>query len=169
MRWLTFLICAAVVLTLQAAVAPRLELMGIRPDWVLVVVVFFALHARVPDSILGAWMIGFCADLLTIERFGLLSVSYGLTAVFIVSIRDYVFITSTVTQAVVTLVAGLRLRTAWMVYRRNLYDVPETIAFDLVTQVCLASLYTVAWAPLIQRPLLHMSRRLGLVPPRYGR
>ena len=55
MRWPAFGICAICVLTLQVAIAPRFELFGQRPDWLLVVIVFFALYSRSTDAVLGAW------------------------------------------------------------------------------------------------------------------
>jgi len=58
MRWLSFLLLGVVLLTLQSAVAPRIELLGARPDWLLVVVVFFAMHAPPRDAVIGAWIIG---------------------------------------------------------------------------------------------------------------
>ena len=51
MRWLTFAILAILVLTLQAAVAPRIELFSARPDFLLIVVVFLGLYAPSKDAI----------------------------------------------------------------------------------------------------------------------
>lgn len=167
MRWVTFLVLAAFVLTLQSVVAPRLELLGARPDWVLVVVVFFALRAARPEAMLGAWVLGACADLMTVERFGLLALSYGLAAVGVVSVREYVFRRRPLTQFVLTLLACLLLRLAWLLYCRMLYDPAGSLLVDMAVDVVTASVYTAAWAPIWHAVLGRMPRTFGLPRPRY--
>ena len=73
MRWLGFAICAGLALTLQTTVAWRLEIRGARPDWMLVLAVFFVLHARTLDALIGAWLLGALMDNYSMARFGLLS------------------------------------------------------------------------------------------------
>ena len=70
MRWLGFAICAALVLTLQTTVAWRLEIRGAQPEWMLVLAVFFALHARSVDALIGAWLLGALMDNYSMARFG---------------------------------------------------------------------------------------------------
>ena len=65
MRWVVFLVLAVPILTAQSALSQRMELFGARPDWLLVLVVFVALHARRHDAVLGAWVLGMAADLMT--------------------------------------------------------------------------------------------------------
>ncbi len=168
MRWIPFLLLAVVVLTLQTAVAPRLELFGARPDWLLVVVVFFALHAPPRDAAIAAWIAGGCADLMTIERLGLLALSYLLVAVAVTSVREVLFRSQGVTRFLVTLAAGLLLRLAWTVYRGVLYGPPDSLLADLAIGVVMASVYTAAWAPPVHMLLSRMSRAFGLRRPRYS-
>lgn len=167
MRWLTFFLCGGLALTLQSAVAPRLQLCGIRADGLLVFVVFFAMHARLPDAVVGAWIIGACADLMTIERAGLISMSYVLTAVWVASVRDHLFRYRVITQFVVTLMAALLVQVGWFVYRRLLYHPPDPFLTDLAVHALLASAYTAAWAPPVHKVLLAMPGTLGLARPRY--
>ncbi len=167
MRWLAFLLCAAVALALQSALAPYAELFGVRPDWILVVVVFFALYARATDAAIGAWIIGFGADLMTIERIGLMALTYTVAAMFITSIRDYLFCYRPETQFIVTLITCLCIRVCWFFYRRVLYDPAESVVLDLLLQVVAVSIYTAAWALLIHRLLSPMSRLWGVPRPRY--
>lgn len=158
MRWLTFSLCAAAALTLQSALAPYVELFGIRPDWLLVVVVFFALYARPTEAVLGAWIIGFCADLMTIERLGLMALSYALAALLVISIRDYLFCHRPATQFAVTLMVCLMVRAVWCGYRRILYDPAESILLDGIADVAAGSIYTAGWALPVDRLLWAMSR-----------
>ena len=167
MRWLSFILLAATALTLQSAIAPRFELFGVRPDWLLVIVVFFAMHASPRDAAIGAWIIGGCADLMTIERLGLMALTYTLVAVAVTSVRDYVFRDRALTQLLLTLVVSVLVRLAWTVYSRLLHDPGGALFVDLVLEVVIASVYTAVWAPLLHKGLLRMSRTFGLARPRY--
>ena len=166
MRWLTFLLLMVIALTLQSALAPRLEVFGVRPDWLLVVVVFFAMHATARDATFGAWLIGGCADLLTVERLGLLALSYGLAALAVLSVREYLFRHRVWPQFLVTLGACLLIRLAWTVYCRALYDPAGSLWVDLMGGIVMVSLYTALWAPVVHWVLLPMWRTLGLPRPR---
>lgn len=166
MRWLTFILTSSGVLIAQLTLAPHFEWGGVRPDWLLVFVVFFSLRADLVAAIAGGWLLGFCADLLTIERLGLLSLSYGLTAFVVASGRDFVFASSAITQTAATLLAGLSLHTAWFIYRRMLYDMPEAMFREMATVVFPAALYTAAWALVLHRPLRGLTRWLGFASSR---
>ncbi|MCH7808306.1 MAG: rod shape-determining protein MreD [Planctomycetes bacterium] len=167
MRWLTFLLLAGLALVLQSAIAPFVEIFGVRPDWLLVVVVFFSLYARASDAALGAWMIGFAADLMTIERMGLLSLSYLAAALLVSTIRDYVFCYRAGTQFIVTAVICFIVHFGWWTYRHVLYDPAGSLFVDFVQHVALSSLYTAVWAPFVHRFLLMGGRWFGIPRPRY--
>jgi len=167
MRWLTFAILAVVLLTLQSTVAPWFEVFRARPDWLLVTVVFLALYARAGDAVIASWVIGVCADLMTIERFGFLAVSYALAALLVILVREYLQRYRIRTQFVVTLAVCLLLQTAWMVYRRSAYRPTASIPADWLGGSVFTSVYTAAWAPLIHKALLGFSRPLGIVHRRY--
>ena len=167
MRWLTFLVLMIVALILQSALAPRIEIAGTRPDWLLVVVVFFAMHASAREALLGAWITGACADLLTIERFGVLALSYGAAAMLVLPTRDYIFRGAGWPQFLVTLGVCALIRTVWIVYYYAVYDPARSILLELAVGVLLASLYTALWAPLLHRALLPWWWTLGLPRPVY--
>lgn len=168
MRWLPFILMAGAVLTLQATVAPRFELHEVRPDWLLVLVVVIALHAGMADAALGAWIVGACADLMTIERPGLVSLSYLAAALVVTSAREFLFRHRWLTQFAVTLVMCFLVRTGWLVYRRMLYSSFESPWVDAWTDVVLCSVYTAAWAPLLNWAVKPMARVLGLERPRHS-
>ncbi len=167
MRWLTFLIAAGLALTLQSTIAPRFELWGARPDWLLVVVVSFAMHARMPDALIGAALIGAGADLMTIERPGLMAGSYLVAAILVSLVRGSLFRRRPLTQVLVTFAACLTVPMIWLIYRRALYDPLGTLFFDLAIDGVLGSIYTAAWAPPLHGALLSMARVFGLPRPRY--
>ena len=167
MRWLTFMILVAAALTLQSTVAPRLEIFGVRPDWLLVVVLFFGLYAPSGDAIFGGWIIGIAADLMTIERLGLLALSYALSALLVVAVRDYLFRDRAVTQFILALSVSLILRAAWMIFRRVLYGPSGASPWESSAEWVWASIYTAAWAPLLGAILLGRSHWFGISRRRY--
>ena len=167
MRWLGFIFCALFVLTAHSALAPRFELLGARPDWLFVFVVFFALYARGSDAVVGAWILGACADLMTLERIGLMSLSYGLTALAVVAVREYMFRHRVHTQFLLTLVLGLGVRAGWGSYRLLAYPEAGWAAWEILVEIVFGAVYTAAFAPPIHAVLLTMPRMLGLPRQRY--
>ena len=168
MRWLTFAVVTGLALTLQASLAPRLELFSARPDFLMIFIVFLGLHAPSNHAIAGAWILGVCADLMTIERFGVIALSYGLTSMIVTSLREYLFRYRVVTQTAVTLIACLLIRTVWTIYYHLMYDAWEPFLRDWLIGGVMVSVYTAAIAPFAFRVLLRMSRWLGIARPRYG-
>ena len=168
MRWWSFLLVSVCFLTLQAAIAPRLALGGVRPDWLLVVVVFLALHGVRRDAVVAGWILGLCADLMSVERFGLLALSYASAAWFVGSFRDSLFRHHAATQFVVTYLVSLLLQVLWLIYRRSLYSTGVSIVVDLAVVLLLAPAYTAIWAPPIHAVLLALAPHLGLPRPKYS-
>lgn len=167
MRWLTFFVLAVAMLVLSSAVAPRVTFFGIWPDWLLVTVLFFALYARPLDAVLGAWILGALADLMTVERLGFLALSYALAALLVASLREYLFRYRPAVQFVLVFSVSLLLRLVWTLYRGVLYDSGQSLGGIVFVDWLLGSLYTAAWAPLMFKVLLSMSRSLGIPQPRY--
>jgi len=157
MRWIVFILLLCLILTVQSAVIPRLSLWGARADLLLATTVFLGLFARPRESIVAAWLLGVGADLLTIERFGLMSLTYVVIALSVSSIRLYVFRESRLTQLVVTLIAALLVNLFGLLYRHVVYDPGESVVRGLGGSVILASLYTTA----MSMPLYAVLRRLG--------
>ena len=155
------------LLTVQSTAAPWISLLGARPDWLLGAVVVLALHAPARDAAIGAWIIGACADLMSIERFGLIALTYLLAAMAVTSIREFLFRHRWQTQVIVTLVVCLVVRSAWLVYSRVAYAPAGSVLADGLIEVLLASVYTAAWTPLLNRGFLRLGRALGIALPRY--
>lgn len=163
MHWLPILVLTALTLAAQTSVVPRCELTGARPDLLLIVVVFFALKAPPGRAILVGWALGFLADLMSIERMGLMSLTYAASGVLLVSIRDSLFQRGPVAQFVVTLTLGLTIRAAWAVYVQVLYAAPiGSLRTVLLSACCTAVLAPLAFGLLIPAaPLLGVSRGTG--------
>ena len=164
MHVFAIVILTALTLSLQTIVAPRVEIFGARPDWLLVLVVFMALYAAPQRSIIAAWFVGICADLTTVERLGLMSVSYAVVAAVVTAMREHIFRYSMFTQAAVTFCLCALVQTAWLIYARTLYDWGD----GAFTYVVLVAAYTALWAPLMQGAMLRSARLLGVPRPRRG-
>lgn len=158
------LVLTAVVVSLQTVLAPRLEVLGARPDWLLVLVVFLGLYVPPRRSILTAWFVGMCADLMTLERLGFLSLTYTLVALLLAGVRDHIFRYSILTQLACTFLLGVLVQSLWLVYARLLYDWDA----GFMMQVFGAALYTAVWAPLMHGAMLRAGRLLGLPRMRRG-
>lgn len=168
MRWLTFAACAAIGLVLQTTIAGRAAIFNIRPDWMFVLVVFFALYGRRPDVYLAGWILGMATDMMSIERLGLLAVGYTLTAVTVSAARDLVFLKSAVTHFAVTLTAGLFLHAGLTAYRIVVFADSAAGWGVILLDGTATALYTAVWAVPMHHVLLKLSGRLGLHTSRYS-
>lgn len=166
-RWLPLAALLVAAITLQATMAPRLQIGLIRPDLLLVIVVFLALHAAAGDAVLGAWILGMCADLMTLERLGLMSCSYALAALLIVAVRQYVFRYWAVTQFFVTLAVCAIVQTVWCLYRWMAYVEPYGMPGGALGEITAVAVYTALLSPFIQQPLQRLGRLFGFARPKY--
>ena len=166
MRWLTFVACAVLVVTLQVTIAHRLEWHGAQPQWILALMVFFALNGRSVDVLIGAWILGAVADLHTIAQFGLLSLSYGLTGAIVYSAREYLYREHPVTQFCVTFIVCLLIEFGLSVYRVSSSGSTPSAVSVMASQPLLVSLFTALWAIPIHLVLLRFHRVLGIMPAR---
>lgn len=166
MIWFLYLLILSVALTCQSVVAPFVEIFGARPDFLLVGVVFVALHGPPRETILAAWVVGLAADLLTIEQFGFLGLSYALGAFLVLEVREYLFRYRASTQFAVTAVVAMVVQCLWAGYVSVRYGTREGIVMTVLTGAIPASLYTAVWAVPAHRVLLWLGRPLGLTRPR---
>jgi rod shape-determining protein MreD len=84
MRWLTYFILAYVMVGVQSGLGGFVEIWGARPDLVLICVIFIAMNAPRDAALLGAFVLGVLADLLSLNPLGLRALSYTLSSAPIV-------------------------------------------------------------------------------------
>jgi rod shape-determining protein MreD len=160
-KWLTFAVCAVGILTLQTTLAAHVELLSVRPDWVFVLVVFFALYCPRSEAFLAAWVLGFAVDLLSIERMGLMAITYATSALLVNGVREFVFLKSAMTHFMATLGGCLVLNAMLGVYRvvaLDSYAGWMHVALEGVG----TSIYTAVWAIPIHHFLVKASGLLGV-------
>ncbi len=167
LRWPMTILCAALTLTVQATIAPRLTLAGARADWLLVVVVFFSLHARLLDAVILAWVLGFCADLMSVERLGILTLSYVCAAMLTRAVREFLFRDRLLTPLFLCLLIGFVVRGAWVFFQFLIYHPGGAMADALVSQCLWASVYTALWSPIICYVLFQSRGFFGFATSRY--
>lgn len=117
MRWFAFVILLALALAVQSSLAMRWRVAGARPDLLLPVVVFIALYGRSREALLSGWVTGLAADLLSIERFGVFTLTYLTVAFVVLLIRPWVMRTNLVAQFLLVFVMAAGCEAAWTVYR----------------------------------------------------
>lgn len=108
---------ALLAIALQTTLAPRIEIRTVRPDWLLLLAVYLALHAPRRQAVVVAWTLGFLAELLTLERMGWISASYALAGWSLATLRDALTAESIVTEIVAAVVIGFVVFGAWSTIR----------------------------------------------------
>ena len=126
-----------------------------------------ALTAPKTDALLGAWTLGFLADLNTELPLGLIAIVYGLSALAVVEMRGLLFREHLVASLGVTFVTGLAGQSAIAVYR--LFAVSGTGFFDAGGHALLTALYTALFAPYLLRGLRRVNPLLGIEGRRRAR
>lgn len=108
MRWLRFTVLILVAAILQTSVVSLLGLTTahIRPNLLLILLVYFAVHAPGPYGILTSFTIGLGADLIG-SGMGPLMVSFGLTGSLITELRKLIVLRGILNQIIVVLSAGI--------------------------------------------------------------
>ncbi len=168
MRWVSFILGSLIVLTLQSVLGPRLQIGGARPDLLLVYVLFFALYGRRLHAVLGAWGLGAVADLMTVERPGLLSLTYFAAAFLVTLVRDALFRYESVTQFAIVLLTGLVVQSGWLAYRVAVYPAFAPTWGAAALSALAAAAYTALLAPVLYRAMLRAPALFGIPRTRYA-
>ena len=166
MRWIAFAILLYLVTVLQTTVAPFIALHTVRPDFMVILAVFYALLARHQDAPLACWCIGFAIDLTTMSytdysNVGVHAFSLGLIGLIICKIRELTFRESALTQLIFAFLAKLLL--AGLVGLHMLYVLGEwdRLGETVVTSVWAAA-YTAVLAPYGHWILCRLRGALGV-------
>jgi rod shape-determining protein MreD len=107
MRWLRFSFLLLVVAFVQGSSLPDIVAVtksGARPDFLLILLVFFALHCYGYEAVITSFAIGFAADIVN-QAIGPYLISFGLFGAFLGSMRQVIAIRRTL-HVVGTVVAS---------------------------------------------------------------
>lgn len=162
MRWLTFSILAAGCLVLQTSLGPTLTLWGVRPEWMFVLGVFYALLGPYPDACIAAWILGLLTDLASAnDHIGLYAFAYGGAAWLICRVRELIFREHWLAHTILTLFAGFLVQAVVALYRT--WRAPPALGAEpgVWTYAVLTCLYTAFWAPYFHWLLTRLRRATG--------
>lgn len=107
MRWLPYFILAYVILGVQLGVGDYISYNGAAPNFILLAVVFVAIHAPRDAALLGAFSIGVLQDLLSAQPLGLYALSYGLVGLVITGAQHVVYREHPLAHFGLTLLGGV--------------------------------------------------------------
>ena len=110
MRWLITALLFLLVLTVQNAAAPYLEVLGAVPDFRVIFLVQLALVLPQFEAAVWAWCMGLAADLTGQTPAGVLAFSYCLVAFAFTRMRSQIFSAHILTRLILVVLAGLFLR-----------------------------------------------------------
>ncbi len=162
MRWLTFALLAAMTICFQTTLAQKLGAFGVYPDFMLILVVHYTLHAHNADGLLAGWLMGLLVDLTSVQEQGLVAVVYGLIALAIWSIRDLMFTKHPLTHFSVTFLSCFVVQLVLRGYFIYIGYEAETALISVGLVSLVSAVYTGLWAMPLHRFLLRFSRTLGL-------
>ena len=162
MRWISYFILAYLMLGLQIGLAPYLKLGGdVRPNLVLLAVIFIAINAPRDAALLGAFGLGVIQDLTTAQTLGVFAFSYALVAMFTVSTQQVVYRSHPLTHFSLAFVGSLV--TGFVIilhdWRHGPRPVPVMIHFY-------SAVYSAVLAPIVLGVLDRIRRAFSFQSPR---
>ena len=103
MRWFRFVVLILIVTVLQASVLAHLN---IKPDLLLILLVFFAIYCNTSDAIITSFIIGFAADIIGFTM-GPQMISFGLLGTSLAYLHRVVAIRKMPYQALAIFITAL--------------------------------------------------------------
>ena len=152
----TRFILAYIALGLQAGLARAIEWRTASPDFVLIAAVFIALSAPRDTAMLACFILGALHDLTGQGTLGLMAFSYGVAAVFIVSIQQAVNRRHPLTHFLLTGIAGTI--TAIIVSLHGWIRPPAPGVHPPVLPLFYSAVYSAILAPVLLGILQRMNR-----------
>jgi rod shape-determining protein MreD len=167
-HWIRFLIFIAVLTVFSAGDLFDVIAVGsldIKPDLLLITMVFFAINCATPDAVAASFVIGFAADLSGVAM-GPTMITFGLLGSLISQLQRVVLVKRILHQAlaifVIALVAGPFIHVLYF-FKMGL------AAPQVAKQILGGALYSGAAAPLVWAVLTAFAVWLGYHPQRYRR
>jgi rod shape-determining protein MreD len=166
MRWGVFIFLGVLTLVAQTTVAQAIAIQGVRPNWMFVLVVHYALWGPWPEAAIGAWCAGLAVDLAALPvggRIGLYAFTFGAAAWMILRIRSVFWREHALTQLLITFVFAAAVELLADVYR-YWGGLGTMSRVALIWPPLCTALYTAAFAPYLHWVLIRLWRWTGLKP-----
>lgn len=107
MRWVSYFILAYIALGVQIALEGFVDIKGVAPNFVLLVVIFLGVNGGREPVLLGSFILGLMQDLLTLYPLGTWAVTYTLVAMFVLSTQEIVYREHPLTHFSLALTGGI--------------------------------------------------------------
>ena len=136
MRWLRFAVLVIITVLIQAGVLMNLS---IRPDLLIILVVFFAVNANPYHAIMTSFTIGFAADLIG-PAVGPQVISFGLLGSALAHLRRVVAVRTMIQQGIAIFIVGVLagVLAALLTRLKGEQPSPNIYAFIFKTSLCSA-------------------------------
>ena len=92
MNWTRFTIALVIVTLLQASFVDAIAIAGIKPNLLLVVLVFFAIYVNPSEAIITSFIIGFAADIALGTTIGPHIIGFGLFGTLLANLNRVIAI-----------------------------------------------------------------------------
>jgi len=174
MRWFRFAVLVLVASLLQTGLVRVIEVLrpGIKPDLLLILLVFFALHAGSREAIVASFVIGFAADLsnpVVSRLMGPRMISFGLFGTLLADLNSTLSVRRLLHQAVTIFLMGcLTAGLSWLLAFLRTDGITVNAAATFLWQ----PLYSAVIGPFLFLPLSWWMKLYGrgprrLRPPRW--
>ncbi len=167
MKWWRFAFVVLIVACLQASAAMNLfslTNMRIKPDVLLILLVYFAVYCDSYDAVIISFSLGFAADISGMVL-GPHIISYGIIGSVLAHIRKIILLKSTGQQAIAIFVVGFLVETIALLFT-------ETKASELIKtglpEIFAVSLYSAVLWFLLKWPVSAIGKWMGVGIHRFG-
>jgi rod shape-determining protein MreD len=163
MRWLRFAVLILIAMILQTSLLGIVAVpgTGVKPDLLLILLVFFAVRCQASDAVIVSFTIGFAADLIspTMGLMGPRIISFGLFGTVLSELHSVISTRRLVHQAVTIFLMGVL--TALLTHLLTLLRAEADTA-SRAAQFFGQPLYSALVGPFLSVPVswwMHMSKR----------
>lgn len=130
MRWLRFTIILLLASLLQASTlsdAVAVTTLRIKPDFLLILLVFFAINCDTYDAVIASFAIGLAAD-ITGSAMGPFFLTFGILGAALAHIRQIIQLKQTIYQAIMIFIIGLLA--AIISHLLTMFKIPSALSYN---------------------------------------
>ena len=109
MRWFRFTILVLLTALIQAGIVDILSIsrLNIKPDLLLILMVFFAVFSNTKDAIITSFIIGFAADIIGTTPVGTKMLSFGICGTILAHLTRFIVVRKMPYQALILFITAL--------------------------------------------------------------
>jgi rod shape-determining protein MreD len=151
MRWIRFAILVLLTALIQAGMVDILALtnINIKPDLLLVIMVFFAIFSGTKNAVITSFTIGFAADIISTAAMGSKMLSFGICGTVLAYMTRLIVIKKMTHQALIIFLTALL--TGFLAHLLNSLKTPQTADF-IYTAILGMALYSAIIGPFLFLP-----------------